>query len=154
MLGGWQGTPLPGGGQSRREGERQAAVHGQRRGRGLAGALPSKGLWLHLRKEEFCMAGKYCPGIPVFTSKGLCLVPRCPGEAERGTCVYFACTPLLQEATMVVCADDGTYAVQIGHDQKLARYANRCMKERLAFLPMTMDTFARWHTEALHHGCL
>ena len=35
------------------------------------GALPSKGLGLHLRKAEFCMAGRYLLGMAVFSSEGL-----------------------------------------------------------------------------------
>ena len=50
---------------------------------------------------------------------------------------------------MVSWADDGAYAVQMGHDWKLVKYANRCMKEGLAFLSMAVDTFGSWHMEAL-----
>ena len=68
---------------------------------------------------------------------------------RRGTCVDFTCTNSLQEATVAGCADEGAYAVQKAHKQKLGRYAERCGQEGLAFLPMAVDTFGGWHEEAL-----
>ena len=56
---------------------------GQRGAGDWLGALPSKGLGLHLRKAEFCMAGRYRLGMPVFSSEGLCPAPRCPREADK-----------------------------------------------------------------------
>ena len=47
------------------------------------GELPSKGLGLHIRREEFCMAGRYCLGISGSTCEGLCPAPRCPRESDR-----------------------------------------------------------------------
>ena len=41
------------------------------------------------------------------------------------------------------------HMVQKAHDQKLAKYADRCAQEGLAFLSMAEDTFRSWHTEAL-----
>ena len=67
----------------------------------------------------------------------------------RGACMDFMCMNLLQEATMVGCADDGAYAVQKVHNWKLAKYMDRCTQEGLAFLPMAVDTIGGLHTEAL-----
>ena len=39
--------------------------------------------------------------------------------------------------------------MQKAHNWKLARYAERCGQEGLAFLPMAVDTFGGWQEETL-----
>ena len=50
-------------------------------------ALPCNALGLHLGKQEFIMAAKYCLGLPVFWATGECPAQRCgPQPDDLGDC--------------------------------------------------------------------
>ena len=54
----------------------------------------------------------------------------------------------LQSAMVTKVAADG-FGVAAAHSKKVKKYVERCEKERIVFVPLTVDTLGGWHEEAL-----
>ena len=51
----------------------------------------------------------------------------------------------LQSGMVVKVAVNGGFMVETPHNRKVARYANRCEKEGMVFVPMAVDMLGGWH---------
>ena len=64
-------------------------------------------------------------------------------------CLDFTCTTAIQAALVKGCAVDGAHAAEHAHQLKVWKYSARCEREGLAFIPLAVDSFGRWHPKAL-----
>ena len=55
----------------------------------------------------------------------------------------------MQAALDEGCVVDGAHAAEHAHQLKVRKYSARFEREGLAFIPLAVDTFGRWHPKAL-----
>ena len=67
----------------------------------------------------------------------------------RSTCLDLTGTNALQAATVEGCAEDGAHAVEVAVTRKIRHYADRCEAQNLVYVPVAIDTFGGWHSQAL-----
>ena len=55
----------------------------------------------------------------------------------------------LQCATVQRAAVEPGYALDMRHNQKMTKYADKCLNEGIKFCPLVVETTGAWHHEAL-----
>ena len=57
----------------------------------------------------------------------------------------------LQQACIERAADEPGFALEYAYDRKMRSTGVACRRERIAFIPLAVETFGGWHEQAIDH---
>ena len=110
----------------------------------------------HLRDAIYAMASSahLAP-----TKEDRALLPNCDGrpadvlighfEAGLHAALDISVINPMQTATVNRAAVEPGFAANMRHEQKLAKYGDRCLAEGIKFCPIVCESTGRWHREAV-----